>query len=877
MQKTILILFFGMLMTLKIMAQNPLEQQLDFVVQDQAIAQALQQLAEESKTAIAFSSRFFKGQKKVSLNVKAQTIDQILKQLLRGTNIAYKVNHQQIILYKKEAPPLPKRTLSGFIEDAETGERLVSANVFCEALGKGTVSNEYGFYSLTLATERQTITFSYLGYEVQRMDFDFQEHQKENIALSPSLMLSEVVVTPTLTGQVLPDGLSSTTIPLEKITYLPDLAGEADVLQMVQTLPGVQTGADGFGGLHIRGGNSDQNLILIDGVPVYNFSHIFGIYSIFNTNAIKDVKLIKGAFPARYGGRLSSVLDVRTKEGNQKKFSGEVGLSLLSLKTTLETPFAKKRGAIIFSARSTHHDFFVEKMMRNLWQLEDTPGKTFNYFYDINLKVNYQLSKKDRLFLSYYNGRDVFFQQGEEQEDYELYYENGLTWANSISALRWNRLFGDRFFVNTTLTSSRYDFENGTYLEVLDENFSEEEGLENEVFYTSNSAIRNSTIKIDAQYLPSPHHEVRFGAGFTEHQFESGNIVIDEPSIEFMGIEEEDLGVESIGDSIDFPVITGTEWYGYLEDDWQIGTHWQANIGLRMSRFVNGKDKYHNLEPRLSLQRVWNEQWRFNTSFSRMIQYVNLTNTSSFGLPDDIWELASAELPPQEAWQTSIGAVYEPSSHCSIQAEAWYKKLNNLNAVSNNWAAVEDIQDVETFRFIGQGWSYGLEWWWRQQMGNMNWMFSYTLSWSKRQFPDLNLGRVFADDYDRRHLFHLNFQYQANKRLSLAGHLIWGSANPEISAKIDFFSTALYPIRSETFGQRNTIRAVPYHRMDLSAVYYWPTPKGTHIFKGGFYNVYNQKNPAFYRTNVSTTSGVSAKLPVSLLDFMPSFSYHFKF
>jgi len=592
-----------LLLSLGLSAQSVLDKPLDFSVENERISEALFSLSEHADVNITFSPKFFKKDRKVSLAVKNKPLKFVLRDCLEGTKIGFQFTDGGIVLFRKI---VKKHTLSGYLSDAQTGERLVGANIFELTSSQGGASNAYGFYSQKFKQGKLKLQISYLGYQTEIVELDLNKSRSFDFSLEPSLTLTEVVITAQKDSVLITGAGQGTTLPLGRLSHMPHVAGEADVMRYIQMMPGVQSGADGFGGLHVRGGNSDQNLILMDDVPVYNPSHTFGLFSIFNPDLAKSVKFYKSGFPARYDGRISSVLDVRTKEGNNQKFSSELSVGVMATKGIIEIPLGKGKGGLLLSGRKTHINSWLIPLSKKIKAKDDLNGEMNYKFADINVKAHYNLSSKDKIYLSYYLGQDNFLDTEEVGFDEDLEIDEefplpGFTasekrnyktdWGNAISSVRWNHLFNDKLFSNTTFTFSTFTYVSETESEVefslggfgaFAESFSS--------FYNSN--IADVSVRTDFDYFVNEHHHLRFGVNATNRKFIPGF-----SELRFTGNEIENLPIEVLNNS-DNPIINTGEFNLYAEEEYK-RNKWTLNAGLHLSAFVSSERKDIIPQPRL--------------------------------------------------------------------------------------------------------------------------------------------------------------------------------------------------------------------------------------------------------------------------------------
>ena len=863
-----------LLFLLQANAQSVFDKKITISFDNYPIPQALKEVAELAKVDIAFSPRFFDENKRVSLGAKFKPLRHVLKKILYDTGVEFKEIDQQIVLFKK--PKKPRRyTLSGFVEDRSTGERLISATVYCPEQELGTITNEYGFYSLTLPEKTQEVVVSYLGYQEQRQSVSLSKNLFNTFRLQPSVTLAEIIVTPGQSvHELLPSPANGNQLRPEEFQAVPDLGGESDLLRIAQLLPGVQTGADGFGGLHIRGGNADQNLVLLDGVPVYNPDHLLGIFSVFNTSAIKSAKLYRGSIPARFGGRASSVFDVRTKEGNNQQWSGGASIDLISGKAFIEGPFAKGKGSILLTGRATLSDTLLIGLARKAFYGNE-PQETQYDFYDMNAKVSYSLSENDRLYFSYYRGNDYFdgeferfFEEISDDETIgieEQYYVS-LEWGNTISSLRWNHVFSPKLFANTTLTYSRYQFSNDQLLTISPEE-EEYEDDENEFFEYDRafSNINDGALRVDFSYAPNVDHYLRFGGGYTIHRVEPQSYQYDEDE------DEETFGDFGDIDSLDLQdfdsfqegdTVHAHELEAYVEDEFKLGEKWLFNLGLRLSAF-HADDFYFNVEPRLIGHYSLTERSALKASLTRNVQYLHRGSFNEINLPEDVWIPSAESLNPQEAWQVTLGWESLLPEGLEMSLEGYFKKMDNLLVpFPDSSFFLEEIDSL-----AGRGLSYGMEFFVKKTKGKTGGWLSYTLSRSEREFANQEETVKYAARFDRRHDFKIFLYQRLTENWQLSANWLYGSPMPRLLNNNDD------EIQTQSYPFRNDDRIDPYHRLDIGLSFIKKMKRWEHTFKLSAYNVYNRKNPAFFRQ----TSQNGQPRPVYLLGVIPGIYYGVKF
>lgn len=763
-----------------------------------------------------------------------------------------------------------KFTISGYVKDSESGETLIGATITDIKTVQGNVANTHGFYSLTLPKDSIALMYSYVGYTRKIISFYLTRDTVINITLE-SAMLSEVVVNSSRTEAIQETTkMSSFTIPIEQVKSLPAFFGETDIMRVLQLMPGVQSGSEGSTGLYVRGGGPDQNLILLDGVPVYNASHLFGFFSVFNADAINHVELTKGGFPARYGGRLSSVIDINMKEGNMKEMKGEVTIGLISSKFTLEGPIRKDRTSFIVSARRTYIDVLTQPLIKS-----KNEGNVFGYyFYDLNFKLNHILNANNRIYLNTYLGKDKAY--AEETDNHsgrpgdQTLYGFGLSWGNVISAFRWNHVFSPKLFSNVTSTFSRYNFNvsEETHSIYHQPNMPDEHDFYSNIY---DSGIRDWSTGIDFDFLPNPNHTMRFGARGILHKFTPG-------VASYHSTFEKDTTVGA-------HIVNAGEFALYFEDDWRISDKLKINAGVHASGFHVEGQWYQSIQPRLSMRYLITPNLALKASYAKMTQYIHLLTNAGIGLPTDLWVSSTSRIKPQEADQVALGIALPYKSQYEFSLEAYYKNMENLieyNDGASYLSVDSDWQDKVAVD--GKGTTYGLELLVQKKIGSITGWVGYTLSKSTRQFDDLNFGKEFPYKFDRRHDLSVAVSYNWDKRRDISFVWVYGSGNaitlPNAtyqSASNNLVQQSYYYSSEITFyGDRNSYRMRSYHRLDVSMSWSKEKKRGVRKWTVGIYNVYNRLNPFFIELG-SDNQGHTKFVEYALFPVMPSISYNFKF
>lgn len=784
-----------------------------------------------------------------------------------------------------------KYTISGYITDESNGEKLIGANVYDANSYTGTVTNNYGFFSITLDKGPILFTVSYVGYAPYQHKIDLAKNETINLELKSSLEIEEVVVQ----GRVAEGGVESSQmsvveIPMKTIKTLPVLLGESDIIKTVQLLPGVQSGSEGMSGMYVRGGGPDQNLILLDGVPVYNVSHLFGFFSVFNSDAIQNVKLVKGGFPSRYGGRLSSVLDISMKEGNAKEFKGSGSVGLISSKLTLEGPIGENTSFIV-SGRRTYIDILTWPFIKLAQRDSDMDKLRAGYFFhDFNAKINHKLSNRSRLYLSTYMGKDKFYSLAEdsyndqswnsntgayEGENYKYRNEMQFWWGNITSAARWNYMLNNKLFANTTVTYSRYKILTG-----FENEYNDESGdYENMMEYTS--GIYDWAGKVDFDYYPTPNHSIKFGVSNTYHTFNPGVFVAAFSDTDTTTAELE------LGNSR----VYSNEAAVYIEDDIKIGTSLKMNVGLRWSGFFVKNEFYNAIEPRFSARYLLGDKWSIKAAYANMNQYMNLLANSNIGLPFDLWVPSTDQIKPQKAHQVALGSVYAINSDIDISVEGFYKTMDNLVEYKEGATFFSIDNDWQEKITQGTGLSYGLEFLLMKKYGKTTGWIGYTWSRSDRTFDrpgeEISFGKTFPYKYDRRHDLSLVLSYKLNDRIDVGLTWVFGTGNATTLGYENYpgylqgagYNGYGYGSEPEIvyYESRNNYRMPSYHRLDLGINFHKQKKWGKRTWNYSLYNAYNRQNPFVLEWERNWETDEYKLYQLSLFPILPSVSYKFEF
>ena len=745
-----------------------------------------------------------------------------------------------------------QKSISGYVRDAGTGEVLIGATVAASEFKTGTSTNTYGYFSLSIPALNDSVllVFSYVGYQplaVRVRISDNSEPLKINL-LTEKNQLEEVMIKAHADNEnVERTNMSIINLSVSQIKAIPVIAGERDVLKAVQFLPGVSAGSEGTTGFYVRGGNIDQNLVLLDEAVVYNPNHLFGLVSTFNVNALNSVTLIKGGFPAQYGGRLSSVLDITMREGNKKKFSGEGGIGIISSNLTLEGPIQKDKSSFIMSARRSYSDLF-------LLPLNKGSNKTDYKLYDLNIKINYELGKNDHLFASVFKGNDNAQYTGANALNY------GIGFGNSTGTLRWNHLLGTKVFVNTSLIYNQYHLGLNTT-----------QGQYYALLYTQ---IQDYTAKSLLEWYPNNHHSVKIGIQYSQHALA--------PAAVSAKIPKKGTRLQIKPDSI--PRSYADESAFFFNDEIRLGARFGASVGVRVPVFSSNSKTYTALEPRLTVKYSVNPSTSVKAAYTVMNQFLHLVPSSTASLPTDIWIQSSSVVKPQTSQQVALGLFHNfADNQYEASVEGYYKNMKNqvLFKEGTQLLLASDLEKQLTF---GAGNSYGVELFVRKNTGKLTGWISYTWSKTTQTFQQLNLGKPFPFTYDRRHNLSVVGIYELSKKWSLSADFVFntGAAYTLATGRVPVFNDGtLYDGIYYDFTARNNYRLGNYHRLDVSATRHqtktWWKHKVETEWVFGVYNLYSHRNPYFVYLSTDPATRQPLAKQVSLLPIIPSVSWHFKF
>ncbi|WP_345072109.1 TonB-dependent receptor [Hymenobacter fastidiosus] len=751
-------------------------------------------------------------------------------------------------------------TVSGYVRSGTDRSVLPGASVAVPALGTGVTADSTGLYSLVLPAGRHQLVISFIGYQSQTRDLNLTRTQRLSFSLPESANeLGEVTVvgSGTLEQKLQTPQMSVERLTTKEARLLPALFGEVDLLKTLQLKPGVQNGGEGTSGLFVRGGSADQNLFLLDETVVYNPSHLFGLFSVFNPDAVQSVDLYKGGFPAQYGGRLSSVVDVKLREGDPQKYSVSGGLGLISSRLTVEGPIVKDKGSFIVSGRRTYFDVFtrqINKLNENTKGYDPIPDY---YFYDFNAKANYKLGAKDQLFLTGYYGRDVFGFNSTNGFNFDF------TWGNRVGALRWNHVFSPKLFVNTTVSATRYQYGIANKLDQFS--------------FSLSSDIQDYALRTDFEYAPNDRHVFKAGATATSHRFGVGRLQAGSSD-----------GSLNIGSDVTYQ---GQEASLYASDNFKATDKLQLEYGLRLTSFRSGTDIFGGVEPRASARYSLSSTTSLKASYAQMYQYVHLVTNSGASLPTDIWYPSRLNVKPQRSQQVATGVSFLLGQGKYLLTNEVYYKWARNQVDFRDGAQLFVNSDLDAEFLFGKGWAYGNELYLEKKQGRTTGWIGYTLAWTQRNFQPqrgttgVNNGKDFFPTYDRRHNLTVVVLHQLSPRINLTGSFVYTSGAPTTLPGGRFLLQDIFGDNLDAvpiYPDRNTYRLAPYHRFDLGLVYKLKPRRGESDLTFSIYNAYNRRNPYFVyfdQVRDEQTDQITSyrARQVSLFPVIPSMTYNFKF
>lgn len=883
--KNMMIPLMGLLcLALTVQAQQkPLDMLLTVNYKNTPLSEVIADLQQRYGIEFTYSNSDLNLKQPLTLVLTQKPAKQVFNKLFNPLNINYYEVGSTIVLkidakhaeLKGEDGKDKMVTISGFVREKATLESMPGTTIYIPALQYGAQSNNYGFYSLTIPQGNYEVVYSFIGFKKVSDTLSITNSLKHDVFIEQSNILKEVVISADKPIPASQDPRMSTVdISMADVKRMPALLGEKDLFKVIQLYPGVQRNAEGTSGYYVRGGTADQNLVILDDAPVYNANHAFGLFSVFNGEAIKSAELIKGGFPARYGDRLSSVLVMNMKDGNKERLAGEFGIGLISSHFTLEGPIQKGKSSFLISGRRSYGDLLLKPFLK----------KSTNagyYFYDLNAKVNTEIDKNNHLYLSAYLGKDKIY--GSDNDDG---YKTGtdLGWGNQTVTSRWNHVFSDKIFGNASLIFSNYKLKT-TYNDMY-------ENTKSSRSYTS--AIRDIGLKYDLDYALSHEHTLRIGARTVAHHFEPNTSSYTGPT-QYQNPQK----VQSLN-----------SWENnlYAEDTWTVSDRVSVNAGIRANAFSTQGSTYFNVEPRISTRVLLNNSLAVKASYSKMDQYLNLLSNGNLGLPTDLWVPATKNIPPQRSEQFALGIAKDfKDQKYAFTIEGYYKKMNNLVAykdgasfinvnfdeyanTSNNFKTISWEDNITS----GKGKSTGIEMLFEKKKGRFTGWLGYTLSFTKFQFNQINGGESYRPAHDRRHNLTAVGIYDINNHIKLSFSWTYLSGSPITIAQSDYSVITNGPTGDNTvtggvnsspnnltdYSKKGAFKTDAYNRLDVGIQFIKQKKHGIRTWDISLYNAYNKFNPFYYY--YSNGYGDNNKFNLQLkkkayLPIVPSITYSYKF
>lgn len=885
----------------RMMAQEK-ERLYDFSFSQTPVEEVMAEIERQSGYKFSYESSLLKGFPMITLRVKSFSLVNVLEQVFTANGLNYKIVKNYVVLKKRK----PFFVISGTVRDSASRETLIQASVYDGARGLGTMTNNYGFYSLALPGGKVQLTISFVGYKPYCATFMLSRDTVISVALAQDNRLEEVQVTSGLQlGGIRKVQPGQVRFPVKTVNVLPSLLSESDLLKTLQLMPGVKTGSEGLAGLYVRGGNMDENLYLMDGVPLYNPSHLLGFFSTFNSDAVKNVDFYKSSFPARYGGRLSSVVDVRVKEGNMEAYHGSVSIGLIASKMQLEGPIRKGKTSFNISARRTYLDLIASPLIKSLTRSSSRDQVSYEtggyYFADVNAKVTHKFSDRNQLSLNCYWGHDKVRYGTHDRDYYGMYskdYYEGWTdektyrsddtwrwgWGNFIVALEWGARLNSRLYSNTSVSYSRYlsRIRVSMYESSLggtSDNL--EKKILNDSYSNFNSGMYDWIVKSDFEYNLNERHKVRFGGSYTYHTFV--------PEMSRIKIATEQFDIPSgLWQSRTESRVYGHEAALYAEDDIRLTERLRAQPGVRLALFRVEEKNYFSLEPRVALRYQATERLSGSVSYAGMSQYVHLLAFGGVSMPSDLWVPVSREIKPMLSKQVSGEVHYVFGGGWDFSAEGYYKTMKNQIDYLDGASILPEYKNWKEHVAMGKGKAYGLEVQVQKSAGKTTGWINYTLSWANRQFPggEINYGKKYPAKYDSRHGVNIALMHQFSRNLDISAAWVFHTGARATVALEKYSGAEIEGVEEvqpviEHVEYRNNFRMEAYHRLDLGLNFHRYRKRGVSTWSIGLYNAYSRLNPFFVYSDTERVTGTDREKPVirkaSIFPIIPSFSYTFRF
>lgn len=855
--------------------------------QNTPVEEVIGQLEQQSDYHFSYESTLLFGFPPVTQDFHAAPLKEVLTKIFGANHIACKFTGQYIILKKIRRIPV----ISGTVIDARSKETLINATLYDPAQQIGTVTNTHGRYSLSFPNNEINLIVSYVGYKTWSSHFRLSKDTTIVIALEPKLTLEEVVVKGNAFSQWIKNTQpGQTSFPIRTVNKLPSLFNESDLLKTIQLLPGVKTGTEGMSGLFVRGGNMDENLYLMDGIPIYNPTHLMGFFSTFNSDAVKNVEFYRGSFPARFGGRLSSIVDVRLKDGNMQEYHGNISLGLIASKFNLEGPIVRNKTAFNVSGRRTYADLIASPLIRKYMSDDTEKIKAGYYFADLNAKITHKFSDRSRLSVYGYWGNDKLHYKDKLNElnnYYESFEITGVekqstrwNWGNIIAATEWNYNISNRLNMNVATAYNQY-------LSFIRTEYKQEDYWDISPSFSSanrnfDSGIRDIIVKSDFTYSLNHWNKIRFGNNYTFHNFipETSKTTIQNSQVDevpFFGYEKNKSKIQA------------HEFSLYAEDEITLGSRFLLNTGIHLSLFhVEGKT-YFSAQPRVSLQYTPAEHLSLKASYTEMNQYTHLLSMSGLNMPSDLWVPVTRRIRPMYSRQVAAGIYYLLKGQWDFSLEGYYKTMNHQIDYREGASMMPNYKNWDEKVALGKGNAYGMEVQLQKAKGKTTGWFNYTLAWANRRFPgkEINNGEQYPAKYDNRHGVNIAIMHKFSNRFDISAVWVYNSGSRITLSLERYNSTPTLPggddlIHSqeyEHYDHRNNYRMDAYHRMDIGFNFHKQKRRGMRTWSVNFYNAYCRMNPFNIYTDEERQGGKrrATLSKTALFPILPSFSYTFTF
>jgi hypothetical protein len=885
-------LVFLLLFTNMVSAQLDIDQiKVNYVCYQKALPRVLTEISMQNQVNLAYSVSDIPA-KPISINAKNISLRETLEYVLEGTGLMFETVEYNVVIFKESVYANTRYTISGYVKDELTGERLLYADVYLDDLSESSSTNDFGYFNLTVKRGRNKIWCSYVGYEPKEIDLTLRRNLKLDIKMTreEKTLLDEVIITADRTQMESIDFYKPEKVEMDAMDRMVSFGGEDDIMRLMYASPGVLTGADGFGGMHVRGGNADQNQILMDGIPVYNALHAIGLYSVFNGDVIQSTKFMKGDMPARYGGSASSVLDIRTRNGNKTRHRGNFNLGLLTLKAGLEGPIVPGKVSYLLSARRTYADLWINSVREFLNDQQGSTGQTSYYNYDLNAKVHAALNARNNLFFTYYQGADDY--QYAIQKEKLLDGQNTLfrderneqltQWGNRLMALKWTTNPTGQVFMDFSLTYSAFDMDNF----VLDWVGERENELLSTYRFSERlflSGIEDLGFHSNIEIYQSGGNILRLGWRTTRHAFSPAVWSSDSERFPDVNSSQDLPSYDALKSSVQ--AVDNIAWENriYVENEQEFGKHTRLNIGLHLAHFYIDGDLKYNLEPRVLLNSKISKHTVFNFSATMMSQFLHLLSNNGLGFPSQVWLPSTSTLAPQRSWQVALGFNNQHNQHLGSFIQAYYKNMDRLVMVdAGEQLEISEGNSWDSKLSSGIGFSYGLETGFTYSSRVFHFLVNYGLLYSKRKFEDLNGGLPFDHRFSRRHNLNLGLNYRFNQNIDCSINWTYGTGNPyTFPTQIATFVEDGQVTTKFVYEALNNFNIPDYHRLDFEFNFRSQFTWGEQKFTLGAYNVYNRKNP-FYITfdnqteNIDVLDGANFKY-VYVFPLVPVLNYSISF